>query len=71
MLTQFQIRQLTAIQAQPTFHHFCNPLPTVADWIADSANEPQGVITVLFYNTLGELTAQRIGQRRILQAVTV
>ena len=72
MLTQFQIQQLTAIQTQPTFAKFCNPLPTVEDWIADAATETAaGVITVLSYNTDNTLTAQRIGQRRVLQSVTV
>ena len=75
MLTQFQVRQLRAICALPLFQQFVNIQgePTWDEMIetADADDPSSGAITVLAYLTTGELTAHRIGQRRVVHSVTV
>jgi hypothetical protein len=75
MLTQFQVRQLRAIRALPQFQQFVNIQgePTWEEMIetADADDPEKGAVTVLAYLTTGELTAHRIGQRRVVHSVTV
>ena len=75
MLTQFQVQQLRAIRALPQFRQFVDiqGSPTWEEMIATAdADDPEsGPVTVLAYLTTGELTAHRIGQRRVVHSVTV
>jgi hypothetical protein len=75
MLTQFQVRQLRAIRALPQFQQFVDIQgePTWEEMIetADADDPESGPVTVLAYLTTGELTAHRIGQRRVVHSVTV
>jgi hypothetical protein len=75
MLTQFQVRQIRAIRTMPLFQQFVN-IQGCATWeemikTADAADPEKGAVTVLAYLTTGELTAHRIGQRRVIHSVTV
>ena len=75
MLTQFQVQQLRAIRALPLFQQFVNiqGSPTWEEMIetADAADPESGPVTVLAYLTTGELTAHRIGRRRVIHSVKV
>lgn len=75
MLTQFQVCQLRAIRALPQFQQFVN-IQGCATWeemieTADAADPKSGPVTVLAYLTDGQLTAHRIGQRRVVHSVAV
>jgi hypothetical protein len=75
MLTQFQLNQIRAIRALPLFQQFINVVGHMT-WEHTAATgehdlDGAGPIVVNAWMRDGTMLAQRIGQRRILQSVTV